>query len=668
MATRIDSPEYKSPMTSRLPPDQVQKGKILSARDAVRIIRDGDIVCTCGFIGTGFPEKVAVELEKYFLETESPRELTLFYATGQGDGQDRGLNHLAYEGLVKRVIGGHWGLTPKLQKMALENKIEAYNLPLGVITHMYRDIAARKPRTLTSVGVGTFVDPVHGGGKINSRTTEDLVERVEFDGQVYLAYKTFPVNIAIIKGTTADTNGNISMEKEPMYGEALALATAAHNSGGFVIVQVERIAELGALNAKDVIIPGVMVDCVVVAETEYHWQTFGTFYNPSYSCELKVPFQSLPPLEMNARKIIARRAAFELVPNAIVNLGIGMPEGIPNIANEENILNSVVLTAESGVIGGLPVGGFDFGAAINTQALVHQPAMFDFYDGGGLDMAFLGLAQTDADGNLNVSRFGPKLAGAGGFINISQNAKKIVFVGTFTAGGLEVSVQDGKLSIDAEGRSKKFINEVEEITFSAEFAKSQKQPVFYVTERCVFSLTDDGLELIELAPGIDIEKDILQQMEFTPILNYPIPLMDERIFRPESMGLKEDLFSVSMDKRIFLNVKDNMLFVNLEGYSVRNQEHIDAVKNSVIKRCDSLGHRVYVIVNYDNFSILPELINDFVDTINDLGKRYFTSVTRYTTSTFMRMKLGEALKERKMAPHIYETREEAENALRGKAA
>jgi propionate CoA-transferase len=668
MATKTDVPDYKSPMTSKIPPDQVQKGKILSARDAVRIIRDGDVVSTCGFIGTGFPERIAVELEKYFLETNSPRDLTLFYATGQGDGRERGLDHLAHDGLIKKVIGGHWGLTPKLQKMALENKIEAYNLPLGVITHIYRDIAAHKPRTLTSVGIGTFVDPTNGGGKINTKTTEDLVERVEFDGQMYLAYKTFPVNIAIIKGTTADTNGNITMEKEPMYGEALALATAAHNSGGFVIVQVERIARLGALNAKDVVIPGVMVDCVVEAEPEYHYQTFGTFYNPSYSCELKVPFRSLTPLPMNARKLIARRAAFELVPNAIVNLGIGMPEGVPNIANEEKILDSVILTAESGVIGGLPVAGLDFGAAINTQALIDQPAMFDFYDGGGLDMAFLGLAQTDAEGNLNVSRFGPKLAGAGGFINISQNAKKVVFVGTFTAGGLEISLQDGKLHIDQEGKSKKFIKEVEEITFSAEFAKAQKQPVFYVTERCVFSLTEDGLELIEVAPGIDIEKDILQQMEFRPIMKEPVALMDGRIFRPEPMGLKEDLFAVSMDKRLFFNPKENMLFVNLEGYSVRNNEHILAIKQSVTKICDPLGHRVYVIVNYDNFSIIPELIDDFVDAVNDLGKRYFTSVTRYTTSTFMRMKLGDALNERKMAPHIYETREEAENALRGKAA
>jgi len=512
--------------------------KILTASEAVKtFIFDGACVAVGGFVGSAHPEEISIAIQNEFLSNGSPKGLKLVYAAGQGDGNEKGLNHLGEEGLVTKIIGGHWALAPRLQKLALENKLSAYNLPQGVISHLFRDIAAGKPGTITHVGLKTFVDPRIEGGKINdiSKADEDVVKLIEIEGEEKLLYKSFPIDVAIVRATYADTNGNCTFQREGIIADAIAMAQAAKNSGGKVIVQVEKVVEYQTLETRLVRLPGIYVDAIVVSNPQNHMQTFATPYNPAFSGEVRVPVSSLEPLPLDERKIVVRRAAMELSAGAITNLGIGMPEGVAAIAAEEGI-QGMVLTTEAGTVGGIPAGGKDFGVATDPDCILEQASQFDFYDGGGLDAAFLGLAQMDGEGNINVSKFGPKVAGCGGFINITQNSKKVVFCGTFTSGGLEIGAGDGKLKILQEGKYKKFIDKVEQITFSGKYAQEKNQSVLYITERAVFTLTDRGVELTELAPGIDLEKDVLSLMDFKPVIG-DYKLMDERLFRPEKMGL-----------------------------------------------------------------------------------------------------------------------------------
>ena len=638
-----------------------KKDKLVSAEEAVRVIRDGDTVAFGGFCGVGAAEEVMAVLEQYHLRTGRPSNLTLMFAvaTGLGDDSDRGLNHLAHEGLIARVIGGHWGLAPKIQRLAVDNKVAAYNLPQGIISHMYRNVASGKAGIFSKVGLGTFVDPRNGGGRLNARTTDEIVHLMEIRGEEYLFYDAIPINVAVVRGTTADADGNITMEKEALTLESLSIATAARNSGGLVIAQVERVARTGTLHPRQVKIPGVLVDCVVVARPENHWQTFGEPYNPAFSGEIQVPIQNIPAMAMGARKIVARRAAFELKPNCVVNLGIGIPEGVASVANEEKILDFMTLTAEPGVIGGMPAGGVNFGAAVNATAVIDQPYQFDFYNGGGVDVAFLGMAETDAAGNVNVSRFGARLSGAGGFINISQNSKKVVFMGTFTAGGAKVTAGDGRLAIETEGRFRKFVDRVQHITFSGPYSARSGRKILYITERCVFELGPDGPELVEIAPGIDLEKDILGQMDFAPRIRTPLAVMDPRIFSDGIMDLKDDLLTIPAADRIFYNARANMLFANLAGYSVKSSRDIAAIRDAIVEVLTPVGRKAYAVGNYDQFSIDPDLIDEYTAMQAYLMEHHFARVSRYSTSAFLRMKMGAALEKRGVAPHIYESPEEA---------
>ncbi len=519
--------------------------KVCTADEAVATIASGSTVVCGGFVGAAHPEALTAALERRFTDSAMPRELTLVYAAGQGDGRSRGLNHFAHSGLVRRVIGGHWGLVPTLGAMAIGNQIEAYNLPQGVICQLLRDIAAGRPGCITHVGLGTFVDPLQCGGRLNSKTIEPLVERIELDGKTWLWYKAFPVHVGLIRATAADIHGGLVMDEEAIVGEVLPIAQAVRNHRGIVIAQVRYLLDRPA-SPQAVRVPGILVDHIVVAGPEEHQQTFAEGFNPAY-CQAR-EHQSLPNVEgstatvsalgseippqsmpLRERFVITSRACDELKPGAIANLGIGMPEGIAQIAAARGYLKQCTLTVESGPIGGVPAGGLSFGASVYPQSIVDQPAQFDFYDGGGLDFAALGAAQVDQYGNVNVSKFGDRFAGVGGFVNIAQNAAKVIFCGTMTTDGLMVRLVNGRLQIVREGRVRKFVKSVEQIGFAADARYRRAKEVYYVTERAVFRLGGDGIELIEIAPGIDLEQDVLAQMEFRPVIRQ-VRLMPEYCF------------------------------------------------------------------------------------------------------------------------------------------
>lgn len=513
--------------------------KVISAEEVVKLIPDEATIAVSAF-GLGMlAEEVMIAIRNRFDETGYPKDLTIVHSAGAGDGKGRGVNHFGAEGLIKRLVSGFAGNNRDISDLITANKCQYYCLPQGVVPQLYREIAAKRPGLITKVGLGTFVDPRIEGAKLSACTTEDYVQIMNIEDEEYLFYPSFPINVALIRGTYADENGNLCTDKEGVLMEALPIAQAVRNSGGIVIAQVEEVVKKGSLKPQDVRVPGMLVDYVVVAKPENHFQTQVTQYNPAFSGEIKVPVDSVPPMPLDARKVIARRAAMELVPNAVLNLGIGIPVGVGSIAAEEGVSDQLMLTTEGGVIGGVPGNGGDFGMAYNAEAIIEQQAQFDFIDGGGIDLSCLGLAQADEQGNINVSKFGTRVNGPGGFINIAQNAKKLVFAGTFTAGGLKEEIKDQKLIIHQEGKSKKFQKQVEQITFSGPYAASINQYVLYVTERAVFQLLDGKVTLIEIAPGVDLQKDILDQMEFTPAISKDLKEMDPALFSEHWGGLKE---------------------------------------------------------------------------------------------------------------------------------
>ncbi|RTM08852.1 MAG: 3-oxoacid CoA-transferase [Hyphomicrobiales bacterium] len=514
--------------------------KILSAAEAALLVEDGDTILIGGSGGGhSVPDALMEAVEQRFLATRQPRNLCCVHPVGLGDRDRKGASRFAHPGLLKRIVCGAFVDSPPIAAMAASNLIEAYTLPQGALSQLIREIAAGRPGLITHVGLNTFIDPRHGGGRQSETAIEPLVEIIRLGDRDWMFYQPFKIDVAFIRGTTADEDGNISMEHEAVYGEMLSMAQATRNSGGLVLAQVKRMAARDSLPGKSVKVPGMLVDAVIVEPDQS--QTFRTQYDAAYAGEIRVPVGSLPQLPLDARKIVARRCALELTPGAICNIGSGISTGLPLIAAEEGILDHIVLTNEQGVVGGIPVDGYDFGAGRNYSALIDQPYQFDFYDGGGIDLAYLSAAEIDRNGNVNISRFADKIIGVGGFVNISQNAKKVMFSGTFTAGGLQVACGEGGLKIVNEGRSRKFVESVNQVSFSGRYSAERRQEVLFITERAVFRLINGELELIEIAKRVSLENDILAQMDFAPKISASLKPMDERLFGSGPMGILAEL-------------------------------------------------------------------------------------------------------------------------------
>jgi propionate CoA-transferase len=511
---------------------------ILLSRAAADLVPDGATLAINGFGPLAQASEFEAALHDRFLETGHPKGLTLVCAAGQGIYDRKSyIDQISLDGLFTRVIAGHYRSMLTLADMVAADKIEGYNIPMGVISQMFREMAGRKPGILTKVGIKTFVDPRFGGGRLNSISSDTMVEIMTIDGEEYLFYRAFPIDVALLRGTTADPGGNITMEKEAVFLDALSMAQAAHANGGKVIVQVERLSDRPA-KPKDVKVPGILVDAITVAPEQR--QTYFEVYNPFYTGDARMSEDELPAFlkELRGRAaegqsrslaqyIIARRAAIEVRKGDVVNLGAGIPELVGWYIDKEKECR---LTVESGVLGGVPTNGADFGAAINPEAIYDQPSQFDFYDGGGLDVTFLGALEVDRMGNVNVSRSGVSVVGIGGFINITQTTRNVVFCFPFSVKGLGVSFRDGRLVIESEGRIVKFCEQVQQISFSGEYAIETSQRVLFITERCVFRLTEGGLQLIEVAPGIDIRTHILDLIPFEIAAAEDVKLMDLSFF------------------------------------------------------------------------------------------------------------------------------------------
>ncbi len=519
--------------------------KVITLKEAAELFQDNMTIGSAVFGLAGWPEEIALSVEQRFLETGHPKNITHVHAAGAGDWQGRGEEAWAHDGLMTKFIGSHAGSSPGLFKKISENKIKAWNLPLGTMLQVFHEAGRKAPGVLSKTGLGTFIDPRIDGGKLNpltKETGEDLVEYIpDFLGEEYLFYKAWPLNIGLMRGTTADENGNITCEKEALNLEMLSVAQATKASGGIVIVQVETLAKAGTLNPKLVKVPGIYVDYIVVAEhPENIMQTQGTQFNRSFCGQVRVPLaSSMAPLPLDEKKIVVRRAAMQVKPGFKTNCGIGTPTYMGNVMAEEGCDQMITLISESGSIGGIPGGGSDFGAHWNIEASCDQGDHFSFFDGGGLDIGIFGLSEVDQDGNVNTSLLNGKIMGVGGFANIAATAKYAVFVGTFTAGGIKCKVEDGRMVIVNEGKYKKFVAKCPQLTFNAEQSLKRGNHILFITERCVIERTKEGMILTEIAPGIDLQTQILDQMEFTPIIPKGGPkLMDSDIFKPQWGKLK----------------------------------------------------------------------------------------------------------------------------------